>query len=203
VKPTIYSSISEFVTELTGITDHSLSSESSFSQVYGDFLEFINGQDVVFCVWGMIDIKVLFRSAIYYGLDDNLLPKMYINVQPHTSVYLGQPKKRPIGLEYCVEVLDIDRNIPFHDALNDAIYTAKVFKKIYRPSIQPKRYDPSEVLIPVRNVKMTLDFPMLIGQLEKMFKREMSKEEKEIIRLAYHMGKTGQFLKADEKKQDK
>lgn len=50
---------------------------------------------------------------------------------------------------------------------------------------------------------MTLDFPMLIGQLEKMFKREMSKEEKEIIRLAYHMGKTGQFLKADEKKQDK
>ena len=200
VKPSIYSRISEFVTELTGIITDSLASEPTFSQVYSDFLEFVNETETIFCIWGMIDMKELFRNVIYHGLDENLLPKRYINIQPHTSVHLGQPKKRPLGLGYCVEALGIDTKYPFHDALNDALYTAEVFKRIYNPSIKARRYDPTISMKPIRNVKMTLDFPKLISQLEKMFQQEMTTEEKEIIRLAYHMGKTGQFLKADEKK---
>jgi hypothetical protein len=35
----------------------------------------------------------------------------------------------------------------------------------------------------------------LIQQFEKMYDREMTKEEKSIIILAYKMGKTNQFLK--------
>ncbi len=38
-----------------------------------------------------------------------------------------------------------------------------------------------------------IDFVSLIKQFEKMFNREMTKEEKSIIKLAYIMGKTNQF----------
>jgi inhibitor of KinA sporulation pathway (predicted exonuclease) len=200
VKPSIYSSISEFITDLTGITTDSLILEQTFDKVYKEFLEFVDEPETVFCVWGMVDMKELFRNVIYHSLDEKLLPKRYINIQPHTSVHLGQSKKKPLGLGYCVEALGIDITYPFHDALNDALYTAEVFKKVYNASIQPRRYDPTLAVKPVRPSKMVVDTPMLISQLEKMFKRDMTKEEQEIIRLAYHMGKTGQFLKVDDKK---
>lgn len=200
VKPSIYSSISEFVTELTGITTDSLKAEQTFSEVYKDFLEFVNEPEVVLCVWGMTDMKELIRNAIYHSLDEKLLPNRYINIQPQASVHLGMPKKKPLGLKYCVEALKIDIAHTFHDALNDALYTAEVFKKVYTSEVKPRRYDQAVALKSNRPAKMTLDFPMLISQLEKMFFREMTAEEKEIIRLAYHMGKTGQFLKADDKK---
>lgn len=200
VKPSIYSSVSEFVTELTGITTDNLQSQQTFAQVYKEFLEFVDESEIVFCVWGMSDMKEIIRNINYHNLDNNLLPKRYINLQPHTSVQLGQPRNRPLGLGYCVESLGIEKSYPFHDALNDALYTAEVFKKVYNSTIQPRRYDPTAAVTQVRPSKMVVDIPMLISQLEKMFKRDLSKEEQEIIRLAYHMGKTGQFLKADDKK---
>jgi DNA polymerase III epsilon subunit-like protein len=198
IKPSIYSRISEFVTELTGITTDSLKAEQDFSQIYKEFLEFVNEPEMVLCVWGMTDMKELIRNAIYHKLDEKLLPNRYINIQPQASVHLGMPKKKPLGLKYCVEALDIKTSYSFHDALNDALYTAEVFKKVYTSEVKPRRYDYALALKSVRQPKMTLDFPMLISQLEKMFSKEMTVEEKEIIRLAYHMGKTGQFLKADE-----
>ena len=199
VKPSIYSRISEFITELTGITTDSLKSEQTFSQVYKEFLEFVNEPEIVLCIWGMADMKELIRNAIYHKLDEKLLPNRYINIQPLTSVHFGLPKKKPLGLKYCVEALNIDISYAFHDALNDALYTAEVFKKVYNSGVKPRRYDPTVALKAIRPAKMTLEFPMLISQLEKMFSKEMTVEEQEIIRLAYHMGKTGQFLKADDK----
>ena len=200
VKPTIYSRISEFITELTGITTDSLKSEQTFSQVYKEFLEFVNEPEIVLCIWGMADIKELIRNASYHKLDEKLLPNRYINIQPLASAYFGLPKKKTLGLKYCVETLNIDISYAFHDALNDALYTAEVFKKVYHSGVKPRRYDQDLALKAVRPAKMTLDFPMLISQMEKMFSKEMTVEEQEIIRLAYHMGKTGQFLKADDKK---
>jgi DNA polymerase III epsilon subunit-like protein len=197
VKPSIYSRISGFVIELTGITTDSLKSEQTFSQVYNEFLEFVNEPEIVLCIWGMTDIKELIRNAIYHKLDEKLLPNRYINIQPQASIHLGLPKRKPLGLKYCVEALNINISYGFHDALNDALYTAEVFKKVYTSEVKPRRYDQAIALKTVRPAKMTLDFPMLISQLEKMFSKEMTVEEQEIIRLAYHMGKTGQFLKAD------
>ena len=42
--------------------------------------------------------------------------------------------------------------------------------------------------------KEKIDTFSLINQFEKMYNREMSEEEKSIIKLAYMMGKTKQFI---------
>lgn len=200
VRPSIYGHVSDFVIGLTGITEERLEAEQDFSLVYKDFIEFVNEPDIILCVWGMADMKELVRNARYHKLDEKLLPNRYINIQPHTSLHLGQSKKKPLSLRYCVEALNIGTSYPFHDALNDALYTAEVFKRVYKAGMKPRRYDLTQAIKSERPVKMVLDFPLLISQLEKMFLREMTAEEKEIIRLAYHMGKTGQFLKADDMK---
>ena len=195
IKPTIYKKISPFITELTGITTEQLQYEETFTEVFDSYTEFISGTDSIFCTWGMSDIKQLYKNVDDHQLKNNLLPTMCINLQPYVSKHLKLSKKQLLRLKHAVEILNIPTIHPFHDALNDAYYTAELFKKIYNPSIQAKQYDPTHIAIRPRQRKREIDIEKLILQFEKMYDRKISEEEQEIIKLAYKMGRTNQFLK--------
>lgn len=195
VKPEIYTEIHPFVKEMTNITIDLLNTANSFKEVYKEFIEFVNGSTNVLGVWGMTDMRELFRNIKYHELDPFLVPKEYINIQLHASKYFNSPKGTNIGLHRAVEFLNIPLNSQFHDALNDACYTAEVFKKIYDRDIRPTIYNYHKHIRVNRQhtEKTKLDTNGLIKQFEKMFNREMTKEEQSIIKLAYIMGKTNQF----------
>lgn len=195
VKPAIYSKLSPFVTELTGITTEMLLSEKPFGDVYREYIEFISGTDSVFCIWGMSDIKELFKNAEYHKLDRSLLPKMFINLQPWVSKHLNLSSKNMLRLQHAVEALNIPVTESFHNAFYDAYYTSEILKKIYSPSIQPKIYDPFYIKPRPRQTRKAIDFEGLLAQFEKMYERKMTEEEQKIIKLAYQMGRTGQFVK--------
>ncbi len=197
VRPTIYSNISPFITELTGITTEQLQTEQTFPQVYSSFIEFIEDSDSLFCTWGKTDMRELFRNVEFHKLSQSLLPKQYINLQPYASLHFNLPIKKLLRLQSTVEALEIPLAHPFHDALNDAYYTAEIFKKIYNSSLQPSLYDPVYINTSVhtRPPRRFIDFEGLLKQFVKMFNRPMTPEEQGIIKLAYQMGKTNQFLK--------
>jgi len=195
IKPTIYTRVSPFVTELTGITTEQLMAEETFSNVYTAFLDFIGDTDSIFCTWGMSDIKELFRNTKYHKLDNKYLPKKYLNIQPLVSLHLGLSSKKLLRLQTAVESLDIPINQTFHDASSDAYYTAEIFIKL-RPSYrETKTYDPNKISIQAVSPKKSIDVEGLIKQFEKMYNRELSEEERGIVLLAYKMGKTHQFIK--------
>ena len=195
VKPTFYGQVSPFITELTGITITQLQLEETFPQVYKDYIDFIGGADSVFCIWGLSDIKELFRNAQYHKLNHEPLPRQFINIQPYTPIHLKLTTKKLMRLEDAVSMLHIPITLPFHNAFCDAYYTAEIFKKIYHPSIQPTYYDPFYRPIRPKQPKKQIDFEKLINQFEKMYQRNMREEEQDMIKLAYKMGKTHQFLK--------
>jgi DNA polymerase III epsilon subunit-like protein len=195
VKPTFYTNINPFITALTGITTEQLAQEAPFPEIYEAYNEFIGDTDSVFCIWGMSDIKELFRNANYHHLNSSLLPKMFINLQPYVSMHLSLPAKKLLRLQHAVEALDIPVTYPFHNALHDAYYTAELFKKIYVPAIQPVLYNPLYVPVKPRPPKRVIDTDKLLQQFEKMYDRKMTSEEQSMILLAYKMGKTNQFLK--------
>lgn len=201
VKPAIYTVVSSFITELTGITTEQLSKEESFEAVYQDLLRFIGEGEAVFVSWGKSDIKELYRNVIYFKQAQELLPNKYIDLQPYASLHLKQPVNKLLRLSYMVESLSIPQAFPFHDALGDAYYTAEIFKKIMKPSIKPKIYEPSAVTIHAsfkpRSPKIIINIEALYLQFEKMYGRPMTEEERGIIKLAYQMGKTGQFLSSE------
>ncbi len=198
IKPEIYTRLHPFIKKLTGITTNQLETGTSFSQTYTDFIQFIGNKESVLCVWGLSDIKELYRNVEYHKLNTTLLPRKYINIQLPSSKYLHCPKGTSIGLSNAVELFNISVKENFHDAFNDAYYTGEVFKKISGISnidIAIKTYDPNKDSkhSRQRNKKMVVDTSKLIHQFEKMFNREMTEEEKAIIKLAYTMGKTNQF----------
>lgn len=195
VKPVFYKEINPFVTGLTGITTEQLQCEEEFPEVFRSFIDFIGDTDQVFCVWGSSDMKELFRNVEKQLLSNKQLPRKYINLQPYVSLYFNYSQKNPLRLQHAVEALKLPAGLTFHDAFNDAVYTAEIFKKIYNSFMQPKIYDPSSPAVKPRQPRKEIDTAGLINQFEKMYQRKMSDEEKSIIQLAYKMGKTHQFLK--------
>lgn len=197
IKPSIYLRVSEFITELTGITTKQLMKEKEFPEVYQDFIQFLGSKDSVLCIWGLSDIRELFKNTSYHKIDNQSLPRSYIDLQPYASKFLGFSSKRLLRLEYVVNELGIKSPYKFHDAVNDAYYTAEIFKRVFDPSIEPKIYNPNYVKPKPIKIKKVVDYDGLYKQFEKMYNRSLIHEEKEMIRLAYLMGKTKQFIKVE------
>jgi len=179
VRPTFYTKINPFVTELTGISTEQLLIEEPFPEIYKSYTQFINETDSIFCIWGMTDITQLFKNVEEHQLNEVLLPKRVINLQSYVSMQLNLAQKKLMRLQHAVEVLNIPITYPFHNALYDAYYTAEIFKKIYNSSIQPKLYDPSHIPIRPIKPKRVIDTDMLLQQFEKMYARKMNEEEQE------------------------
>ncbi|WP_035289074.1 3'-5' exonuclease [Clostridium sp. KNHs214] len=202
VKPKTYRQINPYVRKITNISMKQLNEAEDFKNIWKKFMKFFTDDRNVLGVWGTSDIKELLRNIEYHKLDSSIVPREYINIQYYASKYFNLHKGKNIGLKNAVELLNITVNNEFHDAFYDACYTVEVFKKIYNEKIQPQIYNP-----PKRGRKnrydenKEVDFEGLIKQFEKMFQRKMSPEEKSMIKLAYIMGKTNQFLKESKKKE--
>lgn len=195
VRPVIYTNLNPYVKKMTDITMRALNNADTFDIVYKDFVDFIGSDNSIFCVWGAADMKELFRNIQYHKLDWSLIPKDYLDIQKHASRGFNTTKGTNIGLSNAVELLNIPLKDKFHDAFSDAYYTAEVFKNIDRDGLRINIYDPHSIINRPKAVKQQVNFNKMYKQFEKMYKREMSSEEKSIIRLAYMMGKTNQFSK--------
>ncbi|MGL5312260.1 MAG: exonuclease domain-containing protein [Peptostreptococcaceae bacterium] len=196
VKPEIYKEIHPFVSKMTGITLKTVAGAPNFTKVYKDFKKFISTKKPILCVWGTGDLKELYRNITFYDLPSKSLPKSYINVQHYASVYFNNPAGKSIGLQNAIQILELEQDKSYHNALNDAYYTAQVFMRIHSPSIVPDIYMYTTVKPSVvkRNGKKQIDYDNLFEEFSKILNRDLTKEDKKIIDLAYKMGKTNQFL---------
>lgn len=197
IKPSIYLKVNDFVSELTGITTQRLIHEKEFPQNLDDFIQFI-GDDCILCTWGMSDIKELYRNARFYGYDLKQLPNMVINIQPYVSILLKQSAKKLYNLQAAVEALSIPISYPFHNALYDAFYTAQLFKRLSVLTLLPEKYTPVFHKPRKSQPKQVVDYQGLLQQFVKMYQRDLTNEEQNMITLAYKMGRTHQFVTTSE-----
>ena len=197
VKPNIYKDIHPFVGKMTHITLDKVKNAPSFNAVYKDFKKFISSKSNIMCVWGAGDLKELYRNINYYSLPSKGLPQLYINVQQYASSYFNNPTGQSIGLQNAIQILQLEQDKAYHDALNDAYYTALVLKNIYDENIVADTY----VYTPVKSnrarsksVKKKVNYLALFEEFKKILGRDLTSDDKKLIDLAYKMGKTNQFL---------
>ena len=137
IKPQIYHTIHYITTKIINLDKEELENGRPFPEVMQEFLEWC-GRDYVFCIWGTLDLTELQRNMVYYGMDElSKGPLMYFDIQKFFSMTYEDGKIRR-ALEWAVDYLHIEKDIPFHRAHSDAYYTAKVFKIIdaYKPEIE-------------------------------------------------------------------
>ncbi|VYT94536.1 exonuclease [Clostridium tertium] len=199
VKPTVYKTVLCYIQDLTKITDEMVSTAKNFMDIYSEFMNFIGKEDITFIIWGTVDLRELYKNIIYFNLSTENLPKLYIDIQDYTSKYFKVPGGKRIGLRNALDLLNIDISSEFHNAFNDAFYTSEIFKKLYNDSIEAKIY--SHIPIRIKSEpKKIVDYNSLILQIEKMYNKKLTSEEIGMIKLAYNMGKTNQFLIPIEKR---
>lgn len=125
VKPEVYHEMHRITRKLIHLQMEQLEQGRSFMEVMEQFREWC-GEDYIFCTWGPLDLAELQRNIRYYGMEplaDG--PIKFLDVQKLFSIAYEDRKSRR-SLEYAIDYLNIEKDIPFHRAFSDAYYTAKV-----------------------------------------------------------------------------
>ena len=128
IKPQVYPKLHYKTRELLGITYKDLKQAKSFPEVIEEFFTWC-GRGYRFCTWGSMDLTEIQRNLAYYGIARYFTkPVLYYNLQQVFGKIYDEPTART--LEYAVNRLEIPQDRPFHDALDDARYTAEVFRRL-------------------------------------------------------------------------
>ncbi len=139
IKPQIYRSMHFMTSKIIHLEKEELESGKPFPEVMQQFLKWC-GRNYVFCIWGTLDLTELQKNMCYYGMDElSAGPLKYYDIQKFFSLTYEDGKMRR-ALEYAVDYLHIQKDIPFHRAYSDAYYTAKVFIEINRKDPAVEKY---------------------------------------------------------------
>ena len=192
IKPQIYPKINPIVERITGITDEILKDCPSFQEGYEAFVNFAQGQDSIIYTWGTDDIKSLYRNIKYFKCDINALTKKYINIQPVAAKLLHSTSGGTIGLKNAAELFDINLDLKFHDALNDAYYTSLILQRIYTELPEPSVFKETDIA-PKKKTHVKIDTHGLIEYFEQSLERKLTGEETAIILTAYKLGRKHKY----------
>ena len=127
VKPRFYKKIHRHVMRLTGIDQEQLDRGVPLAEAMESFHRFC-GDDAVFLTWGPDDLPMLYDNLRANKLEAPFMARYY-DMQPMFNRETDG-EKRQRSLEYAMEHFGIEMNLPAHDALNDAYFTAKVAQKL-------------------------------------------------------------------------
>ncbi len=127
VKPKFYKKLHRHVSELTGITQEQMDLGISLKEAAERFKKWC-GKDFAFLTWGPDDIPMLKENFHAHGIDYSWLDSVY-DLQRIYAKEIEQSSKQR-ALEYVMEYFGIPQNLPAHDALNDAYFTALVAERL-------------------------------------------------------------------------
>ena len=129
IKPKVYQEMHYITRKLIHMQMEELQCGKPFPLVIDEFLEWC-GKDSIFCTWGPLDLVELQRNMSFYNMQPlSDKPFQFLDVQKLFSLAYEDGKKRR-NLEYAIDFLKIEKDIPFHRAFSDAYYTGKILERI-------------------------------------------------------------------------
>lgn len=135
VRPQVYAELHHITRKLIHMQMEELQKGEVFPVVCQNFLDWIGKEPYMFCSWGPLDLMELQRNMRYYHMPPLAdRPIAFLDVQKLFSIAFEDSKSRK-ALEYAVDFLQIEKDIPFHRAFSDAYYTAKVLSKIKQKAV--------------------------------------------------------------------
>lgn len=131
IQPTHYVKLHPRIKRITGISQDQLCDAPQFCEAAQRFHAWC-GTDCTLLTWGCDDVSVFQQNLDFFAYSEPF-PQMY-DLQRLYGELTGDTKNRA-GLKSAMEHFGIEPEAdhPFHNALNDAYYTALVFQKCPQP----------------------------------------------------------------------
>ena len=168
IQPCVYHEMHHITKKLIHIKMEELEHGKPFTDVLLDFLNWC-GQDYIFCTWGPLDLCELQRNMRHYHLEPlSDGPLKFLDIQKLFSIAFEDRKSRRT-LEFAVDFLSIEKDIPFHRAYSDAYYTAKIFKCIQDPEVEKNHSYDVFVLPKSKKEEIKVVFPDYTKYISRVF----------------------------------
>lgn len=130
VKPKYFKKLHKHVSELTGISQEQMDVGTPLPEAAERFKRWC-GKDFAFLTWGPDDVPMLKDNFHVHGIPSEWLDNTF-DLQLIFNRQTDDEKKQR-SLEYAMEHFEIPQNLPAHDALNDAYFTALVAARLDVP----------------------------------------------------------------------
>ena len=127
VRPKFFQKMQRHVATLTGISQEMVDHGCPLPEAIERFRRFC-GEDFVFLTWGPDDIPMLKDNLWAHRIASPWLDRCYDLQVIFNRQTDGVNRQR--SLEYAMEYFDLEQDLPAHDALNDAYFTARVAAKL-------------------------------------------------------------------------
>ena len=140
IKPQVYHEMHHITRKLIHLQMEQLEKGRPFPEIMEEFRSWC-GEDYIFCTWGPLDLVELQRNIRYYQLEPLAdKPFKFLDVQKLFSIACEDRKSRRT-LEYAIDFLNIEKDIPFHRAFSDAYYTAKILARLDEKVLENYSFD--------------------------------------------------------------
>jgi inhibitor of KinA sporulation pathway (predicted exonuclease) len=135
IHPTCYLRIHPRIARMTHLGEEELEDAPLFAEAMEDFVRWCerDGEEYTLLTWGCDDVSVLYQNISFFKCEDIHLPPLCDIQRLFSTVHNLKDRS---GLKTAMELVNItpDDTMSFHNALNDAWYTALVFKTLPDPS---------------------------------------------------------------------
>lgn len=129
IRPITHPKLSQFCTELTGITQTALDVAAHFPEVFAHFIDWLpDNSDYLLVTWGSYDIVQLNIDCAVHGM---AAFKPSINLNLKIAFKEARNLKKKVGLKRALEIANLSYEGSHHRALDDAKNTAKLLPLIF------------------------------------------------------------------------
>lgn len=129
VRPTIHKKLHHRVRKMLPLDMDTLKQAEGFRAVARKFFQWCGGTPVFF-TWGNSDIRVLDMNLCWYGMEEFLELEIYDLQRAFDLMVLHTDQQA--ALKDAVETLGLGEDREYHDAGNDAFYTALIGAELVR-----------------------------------------------------------------------
>jgi inhibitor of KinA sporulation pathway (predicted exonuclease) len=129
VRPSIHKKLHHRVKKMLPLNQKELETAAPFKRVIREFFHWC-GENPVFFTWGGCDARVLDMNLCWYGLEEYLDIEIY-DLQRAYDLLIAHTDQQA-SLQDAVEALGISSSLEYHDAGNDAYYTARIGAEMVR-----------------------------------------------------------------------
>lgn len=180
VKPVVYHQMNRITSDLVHLHMEDLQKGRSFVEVMNEFLAWC-GEDYVFCTWGPLDLFELQRNMHYFHMEPlSGKPVKFLDVQKMFSIAYEDKKSRR-SLEYAIDFLQIEKDVPFHRAFSDAYYTARILEQMEEEVLENYSID-TYILPKTREEEVHVMFHDYMKYISREFPdKQKAIEDREVI----------------------
>ena len=132
IKPKLYTRFHKYIKDILNYSEEDLMRDGvPFKDACSEFLNWCdeNSEDgYVFCSWGPSDLYYLQTNMDFYNMKKLQYPLKFYDIQ---QIYAEKYSKdgNICKLEKAVKRLKLSQDRPFHAAINDAYYTARIMQE--------------------------------------------------------------------------